>query len=420
MNVLVIGSGGREHALAWKISQSPRCSGLFIAPGNAGTLLVGTNVSIDTQNHKEVINFCKEKDIGLVVIGPDDFLASGIVDSLHSVGILAFGPTKSAAKLEWSKAFSKDFMNRHGIPTALSATFSTFNEALAYSKTQTLPMVIKADGLALGKGVVIAQTHEEAETTLKSFMVDEAFGESGKTVVFEEFLEGPEISIHAFCDGTVAKLFPVARDHKRAGDGNTGANTGGMGAIAPISVSAEFLKEVEEKIVIPVMRGMAAEGTPFSGILYPGLMVTKAGIRVIEFNARFGDPEAQSYMRILDSDLLDIMLDCVEGKLAEREIHWNTGYACTVVMASGGYPGKYTSGLPIKGLNTVADSSVVVFYAGTAKDGEEVITAGGRVLGVSALGVTPEEAKTNAYTTVKSLQFDGMQYRSDIGANWGI
>lgn len=420
MNVLVIGSGGREHALAWKISQSPRCSGLFIAPGNAGTLLVGTNVSIDTQNHKEVINFCKEKDIGLVVIGPDDFLASGIVDSLRSAGILAFGPTKSAAKLEWSKAFSKDFMNRHGIPTALSATFSTFNEALAYSKTQTLPMVIKADGLALGKGVVIAQTHEEAETTLKSFMVDEAFGESGKTVVFEEFLEGPEISIHAFCDGTVAKLFPVARDHKRARDGNTGANTGGMGAIAPVSVSAEFLKEVEEKIVAPVMKGMAVEGAPFVGILYPGLMVTKAGIRVIEFNARFGDPEAQSYMRLLDSDLLDIMLDCVEGKLAEREIHWNTGYACTVVIASGGYPGKYTSGFPIKGLSAIADSSAVVFYAGTEKEEEEVVTAGGRVLGVSALGMTPEEAKTNAYTTVKSLQFDGMQYRSDIGANWGI
>ncbi|MES2135397.1 MAG: phosphoribosylamine--glycine ligase [Patescibacteria group bacterium] len=420
MNVLVIGGGGREHALAWKISQSPRCTKLYIAPGNAGTLLVGENVSINTQDHKAVISFCKEKDIGLVVVGPDDFLASGIVNSLATAGVLAFGPTKAGAKLEWSKAFSKDFMNRHGIPTASSATFTTFNEALAYAKTQVLPIVIKADGLALGKGVVIAQTHEEAESTLKAFMVDEAFGESGKTVVFEEFLEGPEVSIHAFCDGTTAKLFPVARDHKRARDGNTGANTGGMGVIAPVSVSADFLKEVEEKIVLPVIKGMADEGTPFKGVLYPGLMITKAGIRVIEFNARFGDPEAQSYMRLLESDLLDIMLDCAEGRLVNREIRWSKNFSCTVVMASGGYPGKYTSGFAIKGLDTIADSSVVVFYAGTEKTEKEVITAGGRVLSVSATAETSEEATKKAYQAVSGITFDGLQYRKDIGANWGI
>ncbi len=420
MNVLVIGGGGREHALAWKISQSPRCTALYIAPGNAGTSLVGENVPINTQDHKEIIRFCKEKDIGFVVIGPDDFLASGIVDSLMNASILAFGPTKAAAKLEWSKAFSKDFMNRHGIPTAASATFSTFNEALAHAKVQPLPLVIKADGLALGKGVVIAQTYEEAERTLNSFMVDEAFGESGKTVVFEEFLEGPEISVHAFCDGTTAKLFPVARDHKRVGDGNTGANTGGMGAIAPVQVSADFLKEIEEKVVLPAIKGMASEGTPFSGILYPGLMITKKGIRVIEFNARFGDPEAQSYMRLLDSDLLDIMLDCAEGKLAGRDIHWSKDFACTVVMASGGYPGKYTSGFPIKGLETVTDTSVVVFYAGTEKIESGVITAGGRVLGVSAVASAPEEAQKKAYEAVKAVQFDGAQYRTDIGSSWGI
>ncbi|MES2014247.1 MAG: phosphoribosylamine--glycine ligase [Patescibacteria group bacterium] len=420
MNVLVIGSGGREHALAWKIAKSPRCTKVFIAPGNAGTALVGENVSLNIEDHKAVAKFCKENAIGLAVIGPDDPLAGGIVDSLASAGILAFGPTQAAARLEWSKAFSKDFMKRHNIPTASFASFSSFDEALLYAKAQPLPLVIKADGLALGKGVVIAETFEEAEKTLRSFMVDEAFGDSGKTVVFEEFLEGPEVSVHAFCDGEVAKLFPVARDHKRALDGNMGANTGGMGAIAPVAVPDGFLKEVEEKIVLPVMKGMAEEGAPFKGVLYPGLMVTKGGIRVIEFNARFGDPEAQSFMRILETDLLDIMLDCVEGKLKEREIRWSNSYVCTVALASGGYPGKYTSGFPIKGLDAVADPSTVVFYAGTEKKGETVVTAGGRVLGVSALGTTPEEAKMNAYEGVKSLQFEEMQYRSDIGANWGI
>lgn len=420
MNVLVIGGGGREHALAWKIAGSPRCSELYIAPGNAGTALVGENVAINTRDHKEVIRFCKDKAIEFVVVGPDDFLASGIVDSLRDAHILAFGPTQAAAKLEWSKAFSKDFMNRHGIPTASSATFTTFNEALEYSKIQTLPMVIKADGLALGKGVVIAQTHEEAERTLNSFMVDNAFGDSGKTVIFEEFLEGPEISVHAFCDGTVAKIFPVARDHKRAGDGNTGLNTGGMGAIAPIEITPELIKEIEEKVVLPVMKGMADEGTPFVGVLYPGLMVTASGIRVIEFNARFGDPEAQSFMRLLESDVLDIMLSCVEGTLSKKDIHWSAEHACTVVMASGGYPSKYTSGFPINGLSAITDKSVVVFHAGTEKNGDEVVTAGGRVLGVSATAETAEEATRKAYEAVQLLQFDHMEYRTDIGASWGI
>lgn len=420
MNVLLIGSGGREHALAWKIAQSPRLTTLYIAPGNAGTLALGENVALDVKDHSAVIAFTKEKSIELVVVGPDDPLAEGIVDSLHAAGILAFGPTQGAAKLEWSKAFAKEFMKRHGIPTAQSETFASFDDALAYLKTRALPIVIKADGLALGKGVVIAGTLAEAEATLRSFMVDEAFGTSGKTVVIEEFLVGKEISVHAFCDGTVAKLFPVARDHKRIGDGNTGPNTGGMGSIAPVSVSPDFLDLIHKTVIAPVVNGMKEEGVPFAGILFPGIMVTEGGIRVLEFNARFGDPETQSYMRLLDSDVLEIMLDCAEGNLQGSEIRWHDGAACTVVMASGGYPGTYKSGYAIKGLDTISDESVVVFYAGTEKKEGDVLTAGGRVLGVSALGTDALDAKKRAYEARSVISFDDAYSRSDIGTDWGL
>lgn len=420
MNVLLIGSGGREHALAWKLAQSPRLTTLYIAPGNAGTLTLGENVALDVKDHSAVIAFAKEKSIELVVIGPDDPLAEGIIDSLNTAGILAFGPTQDAAKLEWSKAFAKEFMKRHGIPTAQSETFASFDDALTYLKTRALPVVIKADGLALGKGVVIAETLAEAEATLRSFMVDEAFGASGKTVVIEEFLVGKEISVHAFCDGTTAKLFPIARDHKRIGDGNTGPNTGGMGSIAPVSVSPDFLDLIHKTVVAPVVNGMKEEGIPFAGILFPGIMVTAEGIRVLEFNARFGDPETQSYMRLLDTDLLEIMLDCAEGNLQNREIRWREGAACTVVMASGGYPGKYKSGYVIKGLDTISDESVVVFYAGTEKKEGEVLTAGGRVLGVSALGNDVLDAQKRAYQARSALSFEDAYSRTDIGADWSL
>lgn len=420
MNVLLIGSGGREHALAWKLAQSPRLTALYIAPGNAGTLTLGENVALDVKDHSAVIAFAKEKKIQLVVVGPDDPLAEGIVDSLYSAGILAFGPTQGAAKLEWSKAFAKEFMKRHGIPTAQSETFTSFDDALAYLRTRALPIVIKADGLALGKGVVIAGTLAEAEATLRSFMVDEAFGASGKTVVIEEFLVGKEISIHAFCDGTTTRLFPIARDHKRVGDGNTGPNTGGMGSIAPLSVPPDILELIHKTVVAPVVNGMKEEGVPFSGILFPGIMVTAEGIRVLEFNVRFGDPETQSYMRLLDSDLLEIMLDCAEGNLGNSEIRWREGAVCTVVMASGGYPGAYKSGYVIKGLDAISDESVVVFYAGTEKKEGEVLTAGGRVLGVSALGTDDDDAKKRAYQARSALSFEDAYSRSDIGADWSV
>ncbi|MBY0538844.1 phosphoribosylamine--glycine ligase [Patescibacteria group bacterium] len=421
MNILIIGGGGREHALAWKIQQSPQCEALYIAPGNAGIQTLGENVVLDIKDNQAVVDFAVAKNIGLAVVAPDDYLAQGMVDALTSAGIKAFGPTKAAAQLEWSKAFAKEFMKKHGIPTAQSETFSSFDTALEYARTQTLPVVIKADGLALGKGVVIAQTYDEAEATLRSFMAEAKFGASGKTVVIEEFLEGSEISIHAFCDGKDAVLFPVSRDHKRVGDGNTGPNTGGMGTIAPVLVPDWFLNVVKQSVVMPVLKGMNDTGTPFKGILYPGIMVTNQGIKVIEFNTRFGDPECESYMRILESDLVEILLACVDGTLENVNVKWSDDSVTTVMLASKGYPEAYEKGFEVQGINDAeADSSVVVFHAGTATKEGNTVTSGGRVLGVSATGKTPEEAKKKAYEAADKIHFEGKQNRADIGAFWAL
>jgi len=421
VNILIIGSGGREHALAWKMRQSPRCEKLYIAPGNAGTAGLCENITLNIKDNQAVVDFSKANDIGLVVVAPDDYLAQGMVDALTAASIPAFGPTKAAAELEWSKAFAKAFMKRYEIPTAYSKTFSGLDSALAYAKAQPLPVVIKADGLALGKGVVIAESYDEVEKTLTEFMKEGKFGKSGKTVVIEEFLKGTEVSIHAFCDGKTAKLFPVSRDHKRVGDGDTGPNTGGMGTIAPIHISDELLDQVLQLTVVPVMQGMIEQETPFSGILFPGLMVSKGGVKVLEYNARFGDPETESYMRILETDLVDVMLACVEGRLAEQESVWSEEHVVTVMLASEGYPGEYKKGFPILGIDEAEkDASVVVFHAGTAVKDGKVVTAGGRVLGVSAIGSSPDEAKRHAYEAVRKIQFDGVQYRTDIGAFWEI
>lgn len=416
MNILIIGGGGREHALAWKVRQSRKCMKLYIAPGNAGTAKEGENVAIDIKNNQAVVDFCKEKKIDLVVVAPDDQLAQGMVDALTAADIKAFGPTKAAAKLEWSKAYAKEFMKRHGIPTAASETFTSFEVALQRVNTmKQWPVVVKADGLALGKGVVVAETLAEAEKALTSFMKD------GKAVVIEEFLEGSEVSIHAFSDGKTIKLFPVARDHKRMGDGDTGPNTGGMGTIVPVQEYSGFIKEVQEKIVMPVIQGMAEEGTLFSGVLFPGLMITKDGPKVLEFNARFGDPECESYMRLLTTDLVDIMLACVEGRLDKQEVSWSKEYVTTVMLASKGYPEKYEKGFPISGIEEAeAMPGVVVYHAGTTMKGGQLVTNGGRVLGVSATGATQEESKTRAYGAAEKIKFQGVQYRKDIGAFWGI
>ena len=418
--VLLIGSGGREHALVWKLLQSPLAKKIYVAPGNGGTGTIAENVPIKATDIPALLSFAREKKIDLVVVGPDDPLALGIVDEFQNAGIPIFGPAKKAAELEASKAFAKSFMDAHGIPTARFKVFREFEKADEYLKggEMKFPAVVKASGLALGKGVTIAHTYEEAETALHQAMIDRIFGPSGETVVIEEFLEGREISIHAISEGVTFKLFPTAQDHKRIFDGDQGPNTGGMGTIAPVPwITDANLKEIETKIVEPTLRGMNEEDRPFTGILYPGLMMTKNGPKVLEFNARFGDPETQSYMRLLKTDLVEIIQSCVEGKLKDRKIEWHPGYATCVVLASGGYPGNYEKGKKITGIEDAERiEGVCVFHAGTVYENGSYYTSGGRVLGVSAIGNTLKEALDKAYEGVKKINFEGMQYRKDIGA----
>jgi phosphoribosylamine--glycine ligase len=417
MGILIIGSGGREHALAWKLKQSPKVGKIFIAPGNAGTELVGQNVSFDIFDHQAVIDFCKINKIDLVVIGPDDVLASGIVNSLHAVGIKIFGPTKEAAQIEWSKSFAKDLMKRLGIPTARAEKFNEIGAAKEYAKNSNYPLVIKASGLALGKGVVIADSYEGALLALEEILVKKIFGLAGETVIIEEFLQGVEISIHAFCDGETFSMFPTAQDHKRIFDNDQGPNTGGMGTIAPVpGVTAETLKEIEQKIIAPLLGGLKKMGREFKGILFPGIMLTKDGPKVLEFNARFGDPETQSYMRLLKTDLLDILLACADGRLNELKIEWQENLsACCVILASAGYPGAYKKGILITGTKE-ADGmeGVAIFHAGTKIVDDNLVTNGGRVLGISATGETLEGARQKAYAAVELIDFEGKQFRKDI------
>jgi phosphoribosylamine--glycine ligase len=416
MNILIIGSGGREHALAWKLKQSSKIQNIFIAPGNAGTSTVGENISLDIFNHQSVINFSKENKIDLVVIGPDDVLASGLINSLQNSGIKAFGPTKEASEIEWSKSFAKNLMKRLGIPTAKSAEFTEIESASEYVKNHSYPLVVKASGLALGKGVIMANSYEEAIHSLEGMMVKKTFGAAGATVIVEEYLHGKEISVHAFCDGETVAMFPMAQDHKRIFDNDKGPNTGGMGTIAPVpTVSTDTLKEIEQKIVIPVLRELKNMGREFKGVLFPGIMLTEDGPKVLEFNARFGDPETQSYVRILKTDLVDILLACVNGELNTIKIEWEDHSACCVVLASKGYPGNYTKGLPISGIAEAEKiDDVIVFHAGTKTLDNKIMTNGGRVLGISAIGDNLPEALQKAYTAVEIIHFDGKQFRKDI------
>ncbi len=417
MNILILGSGGREHALAWKLNQSSKIQKIFIAPGNAGTSTVGENISLDIFNHQAVINFSKENKIDLVVIGPDDVLASGLTNSLQNSGIKAFGPTKEASEIEWSKSFAKNLMKRLGIPTAKSAEFTEIESASEYVKNHSYPLVVKASGLALGKGVIIANSPEEAIHSLDEMMVKKTFGAAGATVIVEECLHGEEISVHAFCDGETATMFPMAQDHKRIFDNDKGPNTGGMGTIAPIpTVSMDTLREIEQRIVIPVLQELKNMGREFKGILFPGIMLTKDGPKVLEFNARFGDPETQSYMRLLKTDLIEILLACANGKLNNLEIEWKENLsACCVVLASKGYPGDYSKGLPISGISDAEEvANVIVFHAGTKTLDNKIVTNGGRVLGISATGDNLPGALQKAYKAVESIHFDGKQFRKDI------
>ncbi len=416
MNVLVIGGGGREHALGWKIKQSAKCGLLYFCPGNAGTAALGENLAMDPKDHAALIACCRDKSIGLVVIAPDDFLAAGLADSLHDAGIKAFGPTKRASELEWSKAFAKEFMKKYGIPTARYETFKDKESALLYLDTLEAPFVIKADGLALGKGVVIAETRDDAKAAIQNMMSGNAFGDAGKTVVIEEYLTGREISTHAFSDGEHIAMFPSSQDHKRIFENDKGPNTGGMGTIAPLPwVTDEMMTRIKTEIVLPAIKAMKAEGKEFKGLLYPGIMITEEGPKVIEFNARFGDPETQSYMRLLKTDLINIMLACESGTLDQINIEWNDGAACTVVLASGGYPGSYEKGKDISGLDTL-EKDEIVFHAGTKIQDGKVVTSGGRVLGVTAVGSDLKDALSKAYKTADKISFEGKQLRRDIGA----
>ena len=416
MRVLIIGGGAREHALAWKLGQSPRLEALFVAPGNAGTAELATNVPGE-QTASGIVVAAKAERIDLVVVGPDNALAGGIVDRLAEAGVAAFGPTRAAARIEWSKSFAKELMQRHGIPTAAYATFTDAEAALRYVREQAKPPVVKADGLALGKGVVVAATRDEAEAAVQAAMIEGAFGAAGRRVVIEERMRGREASCHVLSDGTTVLALPLSRDYKRALDGDGGPNTGGIGAYSPLEdIDAALGESIVRTIAEPAIRAMAAEGAPFQGLLYPGLMLTAEGPKVIEFNSRFGDPETQVLVPRLEGDLLDLLWRSATGTLAGATIAVSSQATVGVVMASGGYPGPYRTGMVIEGLEDV-DGDALVFHAGTALDGAgRVVTSGGRVLTVVGLGATVAEARAKAYDNVRRIRFERAQYRRDIAS----
>ncbi len=419
-SILLIGSGGREHALAWKLAQSEKINKIYVAPGNAGTaqLAKTQNVpGISILDFEGLIKFAKEHRIYMTVVGPDDPLALGIVDNFQSAGLRIWGPTRAAAELEASKAFSKQLMQEAKIPTAEFRIFKSTEHqaAMAYIDEMGAPIVVKASGLALGKGAIVCNTVTEAKSAVEEIAIKKTFGAAGDELVIEEFLDGPEISIHAFSDGKTYKMFPSAQDHKAIGEGNTGPNTGGMGTIAPLTwVDAKLMQEIETKVVKPTIDAMLARGKAFKGLLYPGLKLSSKGIKVLEYNARFGDPETQTYMRLLKTDLLDILDACIDGTLDKLNIEWHNASACTVVLASAGYPGAYEKGKVIEALDQV-DAEVVVFHAGTQYNGVKLATNGGRVLGISALGASLEEALNKAYKAAEQIQFEGKTFRKDIG-----
>jgi phosphoribosylamine---glycine ligase len=417
MNVLVIGSGGREHALAWKIRQSPRVKQVFIAPGNAGTAEVGRNVEVKLSELDQLLNFALRESIDLTVVGPDDVLAAGIVDLFENAGLRIFGPCKEAAQLESSKSFAKRFMVRHGIPTARFAEFESSQGAKAALGEFGFPLAVKADGLALGKGVVIAHDHSEAEAVIDDMIERRRFGDAGRKVVIEEFLTGAECSVHALVDGRSYLLFPTAQDHKQLYDGNHGPNTGGMGSFSPSQLDAALLQEIREKVLDRFILGIQKDHLRFRGLLFPGLMLTKDGPRVLEFNCRFGDPETQVLLPRLKTDIVDLLEATITEQLDAVAAQWDTRSAVCIVMASGGYPGNYKTGKTIVGLDHVDQmKDVIVFHAGTRLHHNRFLTSGGRVLGVTAVGDTLLAAKRRAYDAVDKIEFDGSYFRRDIGS----
>ncbi|MEQ8674336.1 MAG: phosphoribosylamine--glycine ligase [Aggregatilineales bacterium] len=427
MKVLVVGNGGREHALAWALAWSERVGQIYVAPGNAGTawqevagnvarraIAASQNVDIAADDVDGIVKFAVENAIDLVVVGPEVPLSMGLVDALALAGIRAFGPTQAAAQIEASKAFSKQFMLDNNIPTAAYKTFTNYESAQHYVETLDHPVVVKADGLAAGKGVILCETQADALTALKEIMLDKAFGGAGSSVVIEEMLTGPELSVLAFCDGKTISLMPATRDHKRALDHDEGLNTGGMGAFTPVpDVTLELLNEIKETVIRPTVDAMAGAGMPYKGVLYAGIMLTPDGSKTLEFNCRFGDPETQVILPLLETDLTEIMLACIDGTLDQIDIKWRDQACATVILASPGYPLSYPKGLPISGIDAVQDA--LVFHAGTAMQDGQTVTSGGRVLAVSALGTDLDAALNTAYQELRHIHFDGMHYRTDIG-----
>ena len=418
MKVLVIGGGGREHALVWKLSQSPKVKEIYCAPGNAGIANLAECIEIRPDNLTGFLNFSKSHKIDLTVVGPELPLALGVVDEFQRAGLRIFGPTKAAAMIESSKIYAKQFMKTYHIPTAKAHSFDSIEKALGYARQQELPLVIKADGLAAGKGVMIAHTLAQAEESIDQMMHSRVFGSAGEKIVIEAFLTGEEATILAFTDGRGVSLLPASQDHKRLGDGDQGANTGGMGAYAPAPVvTPEIQGQVLRHIVKPTLHGLAEEGCPYKGVLYFGLMICKEGPKVLEFNCRFGDPEAQVVLPLLDSDLVDILEAVIDERLDQVTIRLKALAAICVVLASSGYPGESPRGFPVKGLKLAQKlKDVLLFHAGTALRNDRVVTHGGRVLGVTALGADLRSARDIVYKAIGKIYFEGMQYRKDIAA----
>ena len=415
MKVLVVGGGGREHAIVRTLAKSPKIDALYCAPGNGGIAAQAQCVPIKATDVEAMVAWAKENAMDFVVVAPDDPLALGMVDALEAAGIPAFGPRANAAVIEASKVFSKALMEKYHIPTAKYRAFTDLEEALAYIRREGAPIVVKADGLALGKGVVVASTVEEAKQAATEMMADKKFGESGSTVVIEECMVGPEVTVLAFADGKHVVPMPASQDHKRAFDGNQGPNTGGMGAISPPpQYTPEIAKQCMEEIFQPTIDALQAEGRPFHGVIYFGLMLTPKGPRVVEYNARFGDPECQVVLSLLDTDLMDVLQACVDGTLHQLDIQWKKEAGCVLVLASGGYPLDYKKGYPISGLEEAGKTSVV-FHAGTALKDGQYVTNGGRVLGVTTTAPTLEEAIAKAYEAGKHISFTDMHFRTDIG-----
>ena len=416
MRILVIGRGGREHAIVWALRRSPKVDKVYCAPGNAGIARLTETVPIGEMEFERLVGFARDNRIDLVVVGPDDPLAAGIVDAFEAAGVPAFGPRRNAAEIEGSKIFMKNLLRKYNIPTARYETFTDYETALAWLREQPVPVVIKADGLAAGKGVTVCHTREEAELALRRTMVDKVFGAAGERVVIEEFLTGQEMSLLSFVDGETVRSMVPAQDHKPVFDGDKGPNTGGMGTYSPLPhIPPSVIEEAVETIVKPVARAMAAEGRPFRGVLFAGLMLTDSGPKAIEFNARFGDPEAQVVLPRLETDLVDIILAALNGKLGDIDIRWRDEAAVCVILASAGYPGDYAKGLPIDGLEE-AEREALVFHAGTAERDGRIVTNGGRVLGVVGRGADIREARERAYAAAGKIRFEGKHFRTDIAA----